>query len=270
MNDFDAFARLIVAIEPWRAHLVFVGGWAQQLYRFHPLAEVPNYQSLSTKDTDLAFSNQAPLEGNIRSALIRAGFSEELSGELKPPVARYTLGEDNAGFYAEFLTPLLGSTTKRNGSPDATVEKAGITAQKLRHLDILLVSPWQVRVGKSQHIPLPNSTDLQIPNPVSFIAQKLLIHENRSPAKRAQDLLYIHDALELFGGAISQLANLWRDEIKPQLADKTARRTSELSKEYFSSVTDTLRNAARIPQDRRLTPERMQAACELALEKILG
>lgn len=269
MNDFDAFARLILAIEPWRAHLVFVGGWAQQLYRFHPLAKDPGYQPLSTKDTDLAFANRAPLEGDIKSALIRAGFTEELSGELKPPVARYTLGKDNAGFYAEFLTPLLGSATRRNGEPDATVEAAGITAQKLRHLDILLMSPWQVRVGKPQQIPLPDSTDLRIPNPVSFIAQKLLIHENRNPSKRAQDLLYIHDALELFGSAIPELAALWKEKIKPALAGKTARRITELSKEYFSSVTDTLRNAARIPQDRRLSPEQIQAACELALENIL-
>jgi hypothetical protein len=30
MNDFVPFARLIQAIEPWRAHLVLVGGWAHR------------------------------------------------------------------------------------------------------------------------------------------------------------------------------------------------------------------------------------------------
>ncbi len=89
MNDFAALARLIQAIEPWRAHLVFVGGWAHRLYRFHPLANAPAYQPLLTRDTDLAFANQAPLEGNIKSALARSGFREELSGEHKPPVTRY-------------------------------------------------------------------------------------------------------------------------------------------------------------------------------------
>lgn len=138
MNDFAALARLIQAIEPWRARLVIVGGWAHRLYRFHPMANVPTYQPLLTRDTDLAFANQAPLEGDIKSALAHAGFIEELSGTHQPPVTRYTLGDDDAGFYAEFLTPLQGSEVRRDGRPDATVTKAGITAQKLRYLDCLI------------------------------------------------------------------------------------------------------------------------------------
>lgn len=58
-----------------------------------------------------------------------------------PPVTHYALGDDDAGFYAEFLTPLRGSGVKRNGEPDVTVAKAGITAQKLKYLDVMLVEP---------------------------------------------------------------------------------------------------------------------------------
>lgn len=269
MNDFSALARLIQAIEPWRVHLVLVGGWAHRLYRFHPMANAPTYQPLLTRDTDLAFANQAPLEGDIKSALAQAGFAEELSGEHRPPVTRYTLGDDDAGFYVEFLTPLQGSGVKRNGAPDATVAKAGITAQKLRHLDILLIDPWQIRVGPDQLVPLPQPIDLQVANPASFIVQKLLIQEYRPPAKRAQDVLYIHDALELFGGALPALNALWQDAIRPTLPQRTTRRIVELSRETFLSVTDILRDAARIPQDRTLSPERMRAACQLALEQVL-
>lgn len=269
MNDFAALARLIQAIEPWRAHLVIVGGWAHRLYRFHPMANVPTYQPLLTRDTDLAFANQAPLEGDIKSALALAGFIEELSGTHQPPVTRYTLGDDDAGFYAEFLTPLQGSGVKRSGAPDATVAKAGITAQKLRHLDILLIDPWQITVGPDQGVPLPQPTDLQVPNPTSFIVQKLLIQESRSLAKRAQDVLYIHDALELFGGTLPGLNAMWQGRIRLGLAPKTARLVVELARESFSAVTDILRNAARIPQDRTLSPERMRATCELGLEEIL-
>lgn len=43
MNDFAALARLIQATEPWRVHLVLVGGWAHRLYRFHPVANAPTY-----------------------------------------------------------------------------------------------------------------------------------------------------------------------------------------------------------------------------------
>jgi hypothetical protein len=269
VNDFAALARLIQAIEPWRAHLVFVGGWGYRLYRFHPLANAPTYPPLLTRDTDLAFANRAPLAGDIRSALAGAGFVEELSGEHRPPVTRYTLGDDDAGFYAEFLTPLRGSGVKRNGEPDATVSKAGITAQKLRHLDILLVNPWLIRVGPDQEVPLPRPTDLSVPNPASFIVQKLLIQRDRTPGKRAQDVLYIHDVLELFGAALPTLKALWEDEVRPALPAKTVRQIVELSRESFSSVTDVIRTAARIPQDRTLSPERLRAACQLALTQVV-
>ena len=99
--------------------------------------------------------------------------------------------------------------------------------------------------------------------------QKLLIQEFRSPAKRAQDVLYIHDALELFGGTLPWLNALWQGGIRPVLAPKTARLVVELARESFSTVTDILRNAGRIPQDRTLSPERMQATCQLGLEQIL-
>ena len=234
------------------------------------MANTPTYQPILTRDTDLAFANEAPLEGDIKSALAQAGFIEEFSGSHQPPVTRYTLGDDDAGFYAEFLTPLQGSGIKRSGAPDATVEKAGITAQKLRHLDILLVEPWQITVGPDQGFSLPQPTDLQVPNPTSFVVQKLLIQEFRSPAKRAQDVLYIHDAIELLGEALPALNALWEDAVRPTLPSKTARRVVQLARESFSSVTDTLRIAARIPQDRNLSPERMQAACQLGLEQILS
>ena len=35
--------------------------------------------------------------------------------------------------------------------------------------------------------------------------------------------------------------------------------------ELFAEVTDTIREAARIPQDRRLAPENVQRACEYGL-----
>lgn len=78
---------------------------------------------------------------DIKSALMAKGFKEDFSGDFKPPIARYTLGDQQGGFYAEFLTPMIGSGYKRGGAPDATVPAAGISAQKIRHLDILMVDP---------------------------------------------------------------------------------------------------------------------------------
>jgi hypothetical protein len=233
------------------------------------MANVPGYQPLLTKDTDLAFGRDAPLEGDIKAALQKMGFNEELSGDHRPPVTQYALGEDDAGFYAEFLTPLHGSGVRRNGELDATTLKAGITAQKLRHLEILLINPWPIRIGPEQGIPLARPMDLQVANPASFIVQRLLIQPTRTPRKRAQDMLYIHDALELFGATLSELRSLWQEKIRSTLTKNASRQLTQQSKECFSSVTDVIREAARIPQDRSLDPERMRAACQLALSQIL-
>lgn len=270
MNDLEALAKLIQALEPWRAHLVFVGGWAHRLYRFYPGVNVPAYQPIYTRDTDLAFENEAPLDGDIKSALEKAGFSEQLAGESKPPVTYYTLGDGDAGFYAEFLTPLQGSGMKRTGEQDATMSKAGISAQKLRHLEILLVAPWVIKIGHDQGVPLATPLDIQLANPVSYIVQKFLIQKDRSPKKRAQDVLYIHDTLELFGALLPQLNALWKESVKPTLHEKTSNRAVELARATFSSISDTIRDAVRIPQDRRLSPDHLRAACQLALEKIFS
>lgn len=268
MSDFAGITRLIEAVQPWSGHLVIVGGWAHRLHRFHELAVVPGYQPLTTKDTDLAFANGAPLEGDIGAALMKAGFSEQLSGEQVPPVTHYSLGD--AGFYAEFLTPLAGSGRKRDGTPDVRLHIAGVTAHKLRYLEILLIDPWVITVGPETGFPLQRTMDLQVVNPVSFIAQKLLIQKYRDTgSKRAQDILYIHDTLELFASALPDLRAIWVEKIRPVIGKATARKVEDILVASFSTVSDTIRDAARIPVDRTLTPERVTAFCEQALREVI-
>lgn len=269
MDDFTSLARLLDALRPWSNHIVIVGGWAHRLHRFHPLAHPPAYAPLVTRDADVAFSSTAPLAGDINAALKAAGFTKELSGEFIPPMTQYTLDADGGGFYAEFLVPLVGSGLKRNGTPDVTIATAGITAQKLRHLDLLLASPWSVRVSSDIGVPVSQPLDVTVPNPVSFIVQKLLIHKHRSPDKQAQDALYVHDALDLFGRELPALRLLWRNTVRPSLPPKTAKTVERLQGNQFGEVTDVIRNAARIPQDRTLTPEMMRAACAYGLGEIL-
>ena len=119
-------------------------------------------------------------------------------------------------------------------------------------------------------MPVVAEVDLLVPNPTSFIIQKLLIHSNRQPDKKAQDVLYIHDTLELFGASLGELRRLWVDLVRPAMPAKTARRAATAARDLFAEVTDTIRGAARIPQDRRLAPENLQAACEYGLGEILG
>jgi hypothetical protein len=42
-------------------------------------------------------------------------------------------------------------------------------------------------------VPVAADVDVLVPNPTSFIVQKLLMHSARPPNKKVQDILYIHD-----------------------------------------------------------------------------
>lgn len=132
------------------------------------------------------------------------------------------------------------------------------------------MAPWTVHVGRDADVPLEPPADVLLPNPVSFIIQKLLIHEKRRPEKRAQDLLYIHDTLELFGGALEELRRAWRDEVRPSLPNRTAGRTRALARALFENVSDEIREAARISEARRISPETLRAAGEYGLGEILS
>jgi hypothetical protein len=163
-----------------------------------------------------------------------------------------------------------GSGIKRDGKPDVTVSKAGITAQKLRHLELLLATPWKVEVGPENRVPIEGAVDLLVPNPVSFIVQKLLIHKHRDADKKAQDVLYIHDTLQLFSASLDKLRTVWEDEMRPKIGPKTTKRAMITTSELFEKVTDTIRRASRIPTDRRLQPENVRAAIQYGLEEIFS
>ncbi|WP_312458813.1 GSU2403 family nucleotidyltransferase fold protein [Comamonas sp.] len=268
MNDLEAFAKLVQALEPWRQQLVIIGGWSHRLHRLDPRANLPDYQPVSTRDTDLAFANKAPIEGDIKQALAQQGFKENLSGDHRPPAAHYTLGNESNGFYAEFLTPLQGSGKKRNGETDATMEKAGISAQKIRHLDILLIDPWSISLHQGNGFPLPRRMDVLVAHPLCFMVQKLLIQKNRSAGKRAQDVLYIYDTIELFAALLEEFNAHWTSRIAPALGNQ-AEEVQTLSLQSFAEVNDMVRNAAQIPVDRKLSPEQIQATCSYAFDRIL-
>jgi hypothetical protein len=268
MNDLEAFVRLVEALNPWSGKLVYVGGWAHRIHRLDPRASAPAHQAVFTKDTDLAFAAAEPIEGDIKAALVKSGFKEQLSGESKPPVAQYTLGEEGQGFYAEFLTPLAGSGRKRTGEPDATLAKAGITAQKIRHLDILLESPWVVTL-RPENAPIQKPTDIKVANPLAFMVQKFLIQEQRTAKKRAQDILYIFDTIGVFGGQMDEFQKMWKETIGPALG-KSRDDVLKLNESTFSKVTDEIRIAAQIPQDRKLTADDIRGTCQYAFEQIFS
>ena len=220
MNDQgenEAFARLIVAIEPWLREVVIIGGWAHQLYRLHPSAQTLDYVPLTTLDADVALPAQLSVSGqNIRERLLANGFSEQRFGDDKPPATHYNLREARTGFFAEFLTPLKGSEYHRRGERKATKRIAGVVSQQLRYLELLLQAPWRIDLDQSNGS-LPGRRRVRVANPTGFMAHKVLVHKGRSRAKFAKDILYIHDTLEIFGARLGDLNREWHEQVRPRL-----------------------------------------------------
>lgn len=271
MDDMNDFARLAEALAPWSDHLVYVGGWAHRLHRLHPHAHVPDHAALLTRDSDIAIDALVPKEGDIKAALFAHGFKEELRGDLRPPEALYTLGDEDAGFYAEFLTPLVGSGYKRDRTPIGSEPIAGVLAQKIRHLDVLLIDPWRVTLDTINFDSLAQSMDVRVANPLCFMVQKFQIQERRrAQGKASKDLLYVYDTLQLFGDQLGAFRENWKTMVAPRLGAAEAQRIVERSRLAFSALNDELRYAALIAQGRELDPDEMRRACQYAFDHIFA
>lgn len=261
-TDLDAFLRLLTALTPWLDKLVIVGGWAHRLYRLHPHALPVNYAPLLTLDADVAVpADLATGAEDIRQRLLAHGFQEELLGDDRPPVTHYRLGDEASAFYAEFLAPLVGSGYDRRKHRRVTARIGGITSQRLRHVDVLLAAPLSIEFeGKT----------LRIANPVAFVAQKILIYSRRAREKRAKDVLYVHDTLEVFGGRLEALGAEWDSRIAPRLHRNHVRTVQQASDQIFGRITDAIRGAAVIAAARGLTPESVRETCRLGLQRLFG
>jgi hypothetical protein len=262
----DPFRRVLAALEPWLDQLVIVGGWAHQLYRLHPASQALDYPPLMTLDTDVAVPLKLPVgEEDIRDRLLAHGFTEEFLGDDRPPATHYHLGGDASGFYVEFLTPLIGSEYDRRQSRKATIEIAGVASQRLRHIELLLYHPWSIDFELDDF-----AAKIQIANPVSFVAQKVLIHEKRDRDDRAKDILYIHDTFEVFGARLDKLQTLWLQTVRPQLQARDANRVSKASEVLFGTLSDDIRRAAEISHERALSSEAVREACKYGFTRIFG
>ena len=266
--DLTGFARLIGALDPWLDQIVIIGGWAHRLYRLDPRAQKLEFAPLMTFDADIALPAELPARAStIRELLVARGFTEDFRGDHKPPATHYRPGGEAGGFYAEFLTPLVGGELTREGNRRATVQIAGVTSQQLRYLDLLLRHPWSVELAPGE-LRVEERKAIRIANPVSFLAQKLLIHKRRDRADRAKDILYIHDTLHLFGPRFEELRNEWAGKVLCQFHPKAARTIVTASERLFAEMNDAIREAAAIPVDRRLSPEAVRESCRYGLAQI--
>lgn len=268
--ELEAFSKFIVALEPWLGEAVLIGGWAHRLYRLDARARKLDYQPLTTLDGDVAVPPKLKeQEATIRDRLLEAGFTEEFVGEDHPPATHYHYGK-GGGFYAEFLAPLVGSEYDRHGKRKATMEVGGVSSQLLRYIGILLVSPWSVALGEESGFPVSPERTVQIANPASFLAQKILIHEQRDHRDKAKDLLYMHDTVEVFSENLEELRHIFRKDIVPHLHPRRLAELEQAGDKLFGKVDDAIREASLMATGRTLGSERLAETAQAGLKEIFG
>ena len=168
MTDQASFARFIDAVRPGLSAMVIVGGWAHRLHRLHAAARPLPHPPLMTRDTDVAVGDALRRSGvDLGSRLRDAGFAVDLTGDDVPPVTRYRQGGQESGFYVEFVTPLRGSGVTRNRRPDVTTSIAGVTAQKLRYVELHMIDPWVIPLDALSGFPLSAPAAVQVTFPRS-------------------------------------------------------------------------------------------------------
>jgi len=199
-------------------------------------------------------------EQELRDRLIRADFKERFLGDDQPPAMHYELGEEVGAFYAEFLTPLIGSEYDRKGNRQATAQVGGITSQKLRYVELLLDSPLTIELSRANGFPFEKPKQVRIAHPARFMAQKLLIHEKRNRHSRAKDILYLHDTIEPLGGSLEVLREEW-NRLRQALSEGAIRTLERAVDAMFSKMTDDIRGAAQTAAGRALTPQAVQELC---------
>lgn len=264
VEENTALVRLIRALQPYRNHLVLVGGWSHRLSRMHPLAQPVDFAPLATQDVDFAIQVEVPpQEEDLRRLLLQEGFKEQFRGEDHPPVTHYELGGEGV-FYVEFLTPMLGRAKA------ATTDIAGVTAQRLRYLDVLMISPWSVLLAEPQYPVGPKPLEIRIANATTYLAQKLLVLNRRRPDERAQDILYVHDSLLTFGRSLDDLQRIWSEVVRPSLHETVARRVEQAAQKAFEEVTDAVRRATRAARGagRAVETENILMVCRTGLVRI--
>lgn len=226
----EFLAHVLQAFRPYLDTLVLIGGFAVRLYELHPRATSIEMRVLRTLDADFATPPAiGPRPGGTLMELAEAaGFVLDLRSEYTPPVMKFvprdsTVVSGAERYTVEFLTPLIGRSADRAGTPLVTVTiQAGLTAQRLRYLDLLQIDAWQVSIGNLPGVgEIIPAVDVRVPHPGFFIIQKILIADRRDPeTERPKDMAYIYQVVNLFSRDLPPLAR----DVRVRMQDNHARK----------------------------------------------
>ena len=252
-TSFDGFfLKAALALQPYLDHVVFIGGCANALYRHHPAANQLAMRPLNTFDLDLAVPNKLPiiastsLQAALSSAGIRPNPDNQRTNKFRmSPEANETL---------ELLCPLTGVAKEIRDQTPALVDiQQDCTAEALDYLDLLRLYPWSIDLKNVPSLAVVESLSINIPNPASYIMQKVLIRSKRgSPAKRAKDCYYIYETAVLFRNALPIVTDTAR-QVAGGMHPKWCRNFVRLARETFGHANAVgIQETLSVAEDNRM------------------
>ncbi len=206
--DFDAFfADSVDALRLYLKDVVYIGGCANALYRYHDLAcDVP-WGYLGTKDVDVAVPQHIPCEDRppLLQLMSDIGFTELMTGNANEAVIKYGPAAPGCAVDLEFLCELSG-LSKADQERAAVAVQKGIYAQPLRYLAMSLHNTWHVRLDRVPGFEKFRGIEIAVPNPAAYIVSKILIRgERRKPASTEKDCFYMYEVSVVFREALDAI-----------------------------------------------------------------
>jgi hypothetical protein len=111
---------------------------------------------------------------------------------------------------------------------------------------------------------------VQIANPASFLAQKILIYEERSRNDKAKDSLYMHDTVEVFSEVLAELRQIFRNDMVPRLHPRRVAELEQAADRLFGKVDDPIREASLMATGRTVNPQRLAETAQAGLKEIFA
>ena len=189
-REREVFARTMVALQPYAADVVVIGGWVHALYIAHSHA---SSEAVYTTDIDVTIPRV--LVAGDRPALIelarRAGFNVDDLDRARGTVSLWQAGEGGAIIDLDLLTDAPDPTVpvRIGGQPDLVIP--GYPDQH-----ILLDNARWIEVGPEIHESLAPPLRIRVPTLAAYILVKALSSARRTSfQKRAKDLVYLFEII---------------------------------------------------------------------------
>ncbi len=259
----EAFARTIIAFEPYASQIVFIGGWVHAVY----LADAgAGERPVLTDDIDITIPPRLLAEG--RPGLIElagnAGFELDPISQMGGPVRLIQPGLGDSIIDLDLITeaPNPGAAVVVDG-------QQGLVAQGFPWQQILLDNSDWKEVGREIHELLVPSKRIRVPTIHAYALHKGLssITRTRLP-KQAKDLVYLHEVLR--HPVLGPAATRGLRELAVRYPDPWARWREHLVRvadnaRILAEMADQLINADRAQGDRSVVSATVTARLKRVL-----